>query len=103
MDMTIQEIANDINTTKQNVNQILKRAMRKVYLKTKELNNEWSPLEILYGLSCLFNIKQEKDFKRFFSDFPKDIQNKVINSLSSKNKSNIFKEMNELNGKTFLN
>jgi len=33
MEMTIQEIANDINTSKQNVNQILKRAMRKVFHK----------------------------------------------------------------------
>jgi len=91
MEMTIQEIANEINTTKQNVNQILKRAMRKIFWKAHEINKEWSPIEILYGLSRLFNIQQEKDFKRFYYDFPKDVRDFVIKSLKIQDEKEIFK------------
>lgn len=91
MEMTIQEIASDINTTKQNVNQILKRAMRKVYYKAADLNKDWAPIDIIFGLSCFFNIKHEKDFQKFYYDFPSDIREIVKKSLNSKNENEIFK------------
>lgn len=99
MEMTIQEIANDINTSKQNVNQILKRAMRKVFHKAWSLNKEWSPLEVLFGLSCFFNIKQESDFKRFYYDFPEDIKTIIKDSLKTKNEIEIFRNFPKVSQK----
>lgn len=95
MEMTTQEIAAEINTTKQNVNQILKRAMRKIYFKTANMNKDWSPVDIIFGLSCFFNIKHEKDFKRFYYDFPSDIREIVKNSLNIKNENEneLFKKI----------
>ena len=85
----LDDISKELGVTKQNVNQILKRAMRKIYWKTQELNKEFTPLEVVFALSYMLNI-QSNDFKRFFNDFPADIK-RLVEEFCIENKLCIFK------------
>lgn len=85
MNKTIYEIAGEIGTTKQNVNQMLKRAMRKIYKNSKNLlGNEYSPFEVAVHISQMLKIKNEKDFQHFFWDFPEDVRKEIIESAKGK-------------------
>lgn len=78
---TIQEIAYEIGTSKQNVNQILKRAMRKLYNRTKKILGEsWNPFESVLWLAKIFEIDQEKDLHNLFQAFPDDIKKEIWES-----------------------
>lgn len=83
--MTLQEIARDINTSKQNVNQILKRALRKVFKKMKKLNPEMLSFDLILNLAKTLNITKEKDILNFFNDFPADVRQEIENDIKNKN------------------
>jgi len=83
MKKTIYEIAEEIGTSKQNVNQMLKRGMRKIYNNTKNLlGKDHSPFETIVCLSQILGIKNQKDFSHFFFDFPEDVRSEVIESAA---------------------
>lgn len=77
--MSLDDIAYELGTSKQNVSQILKRAMRKIYNNSKKvLDDCWNPLEGLYLCSLVCNINNnEKDLRAFYNDFPDDIQAEI--------------------------
>lgn len=92
MHKTIEQIAKELvvtnpdgstrTVTKQNVNQTLKRAMRKVYKKTRKvLGEDGSPFEAVVTLAKILGVKKEKDMQHFFHDFPKDVRKEVIESM----------------------
>lgn len=75
---TIQDISNETGTTRQNVSQLLKRGMRKVYQNLRMKNPDCSPFETVVDMSRMFSVVTPKDFQHFFHDFPKDIRREVI-------------------------
>ena len=82
---TIQEIADEINTSKQNVNQMLKRGMRKIYQNArKQYGQDETPFETIITLSKMLKIKKVKDLQHFFYDFPDDVKKEVIMSIREK-------------------
>lgn len=70
-----QEIADILNVRRQAVSNILKRALRKVYVGMKKMNCS-SPFETLVHLALGLSIP-DHEIKAFYRLFPKDIR-KVI-------------------------
>ena len=78
MKASIIQIAGDLQVTRQYVDQTLKRAMRKVFKKVKDMNPDCKPFEVVILISKMFKISQAKDFEKFFTDFPEDVRKEVM-------------------------
>ena len=74
---TIQEIATEWGTSRQNIYQLIHAAMRKVYLGLEKKHQNVSPFEITLMIAKEFGVEKEKDFECFYSDFPASIRRKV--------------------------
>ena len=76
------EIANHLEITRQDASQTLKRALRKVFHYLKKTDSELSDFEIASYMAQLFHVdnKNQKEIKKFFKLFPKDIKRQIKNT-----------------------
>lgn len=71
------EIARQLNCTRANVGQMLKRSINKMYkniLKEKLAN---SPFEAFEYLTAILELEQEDDINEFYNTMPKKIQEEI--------------------------
>jgi hypothetical protein len=64
------EIEKELGVTRQNVSQILKRALNKCYIHVKKMDGNMSPFEIANYMAQMFDIQKSDDLDKFFSLFP---------------------------------
>lgn len=78
------DIARELGVSRQSVSNLLRKAMKKVYKRTKWLYPEYSPFEVALFLMKIFNITDSDDvakyFKLFNAEIRKEIKTDVINS-----------------------
>ena len=74
---SISSIAEDLQTTRQYVYQTLQGALRKVYKRLKIMHPKSTPFDIIMLIAKEFKIFHEKDFERFYADFPLNIRREV--------------------------
>jgi hypothetical protein len=79
--MTGEEIAEEENTTRQNISRVLKDAMGKVYYKTRHLNEKLTPFETATFILEMFGVNQrgKSEIAKFFKLFPPDIRAEIEN------------------------
>lgn len=75
--MNGEEIAKELEITRQSVSSVLKIAMKKVFLKTAQLDKEWTPFQVATVMSQMFKVSQAEDLKKFFNLFPSDIRSLI--------------------------
>lgn len=84
--MNGQEIAVELGITRQAVSNTLKRAMKKVYLKTRTFI-PGTPFETATDIMIMFNVgNTEEEIKEFFKLFPSDIRKEIESDAARKNK-----------------
>lgn len=87
------EIAKELGVTRQSVSNILKKAMKKVYLKAKEMEPLLSPFEISCTLLNILNVGHtQEEVKSFYNLFPLDIRNEIEKDALENHVSKTFKE-----------
>ena len=74
---SISAIADDLQTSRQYVYQTLQAALKKVYKKLKVLHPQTRPFDIVCMIAKEFKVFHEKDFERFYADFPMSIRKEV--------------------------
>jgi len=75
--MNGEEIAKALGVTRQNVSNVLKRAMKKVYFETGDLDPTWSPFQVVTVIAQMFKITNQSDISKFFALFPPDIKEEI--------------------------
>ena len=68
------EIAKKLGTTRQNISQTLKRAMKKYYVKLKEMEKDMGPFELALIMMKMFGVVDKTDVVKFYNLFPNDIR-----------------------------
>ena len=86
MKRSIQMIAADLGTSRQYIDQTIKRAMRKVFKGVSLMNPDSSPFEVTLIIAKMFKVVQDADFEKFFTDFPEDIRRKIMADALTKTK-----------------
>lgn len=71
------EVAKQLSISEGSISQSLRRSIYKIYHNIKKNNRELSSLQIMCIMADLFNIKSQKEYKRFYKLFPKKIQGDV--------------------------
>jgi hypothetical protein len=68
-------------TTRQHISQLIKRAMGKAYKAVKMEDPDMAPFAIAANLLLMFGVNHsdEKEVKKFFRLFPKDIKDAIVN------------------------
>ena len=77
MPMKSTEVAKQLNISEGSISQSLRRSINKIYYDIRKNNRELSSLQIMCIMADLFNIKSQKEYKRFYKLFPKRIQGEV--------------------------
>ena len=86
------EIANDIyeqtgiKTTRQNISNALKRAMKKFFLRLSREESELRPFEVatkMFDMICRNDKKIRKNVDMFFRLFPKEIRRTIENDIKN--------------------
>lgn len=77
--MTGAQIAKELNVTRMNVSQMLKRAMAKLYAEMCKEEPEMDPFERAVQLSKILgvNFSDETEMKKFYKLFPLSIRKKI--------------------------
>ncbi len=75
--MNGEEIATALGVTRQNVSNVLKRAMKKVYFAVGDLDRSWSPFQVSAVMAQMFRITIQSDMTKFFALFPPDIKEEI--------------------------
>lgn len=79
--MTSSEIEEELVVSRQNVSQITKRALRKVFIQIRRLDMTMTPFEIACYIADMFGVQQtEKELSKFFGLFPKALKNLIKES-----------------------
>jgi hypothetical protein len=75
------EIADELKVKRQNISQILKRALRKAFHFIKRSDPSMTPFEIACYLGMMFRVdRSELEMKKFFKLFPPDIKKLIQKS-----------------------
>jgi len=79
------EIARELHITRQDVSQILKRGLNKVFKTLSSKSPDLSPFEILVDMSLMLDVEQsEEELGKFFRLFPEDTKTLILNSALDK-------------------
>lgn len=72
------EIAKELKVTRQAISNVLKRAMEKFYIKTKQLDTSWDPFEVSCAMLRMLGVANNtEDIKKFYNLFPPQIRNEI--------------------------
>lgn len=71
------EISRELNCTRANVGQSLRRSIQKMYKNILKENLASSPFEAFEFLTGFLNLDGEEDINEFFKTLPKNIQEEV--------------------------
>jgi predicted transcriptional regulator len=71
------EIANRLDITRSAVSQILKRSIKSIYFKLKNRYRNYSTTQIVGIMACVFNVKTDMEYKKFFRLFPEKIKGEI--------------------------
>ena len=86
--MNGEEIADALNYSRQNISQLLKRALGKFYFKISQQQKDMSPFEIAVLMSRMLNVSSdetgESEIKKFFKLFPVNIRSKIKKDATKK-------------------
>ena len=90
IEMSASEIAKIDGTTRSNINQTLKRALKKVYknvylpmTKSKECPNG-SPYDAFEFMTQFFQLTSEYDINEFYKTLPHDIKEDIKNDAEAR-------------------
>ena len=75
------EIARDMGISRQAVSNTLKRAMKKVYISTQELNPGIRPFETAVMMMKMFEVIDSNEVNKFFHLFPPNIRDEIRNDV----------------------
>ena len=75
--MNGEEIAKTLGVTRQNISNVLKRAMKKMYLGAKELDPSWSPFQVSVVVAQMLGVVAQEDVTKMFNLFPPDIKAEI--------------------------
>lgn len=80
--LTGTEIANNLEITRQDASQTLKRALRKVFIYLRKSDSDLSDFEIASYMAQMFHVdnKNQKEMRKFFKLFPKDLKRQIKNT-----------------------
>ena len=78
--MTGQEIADLLGTSRHNISNILKRAMKKVYngVREMEIDPKFGPFESMVVMYLILK-PEDDDLEKFFRLFPRKIRDEIRN------------------------
>jgi len=84
--MSGEQIAQELNTTRQNISSVLKRTMTKIYNRVQRENLEMSPFEVVVYISEILGVNQrgEQEISKFFKLFPPEIRQQIIEDGQNK-------------------
>jgi DNA-directed RNA polymerase specialized sigma subunit len=83
--MTGAEIARDLQITRQDVSQILKRGMGKVYRSLEKRPGDQDPFDIMVEMSLMFEVEQTpEEISKFFRLYPEDLKTKIEEAAADK-------------------
>lgn len=86
-------IAKDLGITRQAVSNILKRSMKKFYMKMKELDPEWGPFDCSCAMLRMFGIENSaEEIKKFYNLFPPDVRKEIERDALDNHVSNKVRE-----------
>ncbi len=81
------EIAEEMGLTRQTVHVILKRAMKKFYIRLKRNNRNLTPFDIMSMMMKMLNIPNDKsEIAKYYSLFPNKIKREVTKYLIENSK-----------------
>lgn len=75
--MTGQDVATYLNISRSAVSQSLKRSIKRIFYTIKRKNHKASTVQIMCIMADMFNVKSEKQYKKFFKLFPSSIKGEV--------------------------
>lgn len=75
--MTGQDVANQLNISRSAVCQSLKRSIKRVYFGLKRANRDITAIQILCAMAKMFNVRTDKEYKKFFRLFPENIKGEI--------------------------
>lgn len=75
--MSGQEVADQLNVSRSSISQTLKKSMKKVYYRIRNVYGLSSPIEVLAMMADIFNVNSESEYKKFFNLFPPNIKGEV--------------------------
>ncbi|MDY0215255.1 MAG: hypothetical protein RBS24_07080 [Bacilli bacterium] len=82
----LDDVASDMNVTKQYISQIVKSGLGNLYFGMKRKCPDLTPFEIVESLRAFFGCDCSEDVERFFNQFPNKVKNEVKESLIKLNK-----------------
>ena len=75
------EIEEELKVSRQNISQILKRALRKAFYFIKKQDSSMSPFEIACYLAMMFKVDRSSlEMRKFFNLFPPDVKELIEES-----------------------
>lgn len=77
------EISRELNCTRANVGQSLRRSIQKMYKNILKENLANSPFEAFEYLTGFLNLHGEDDINEFYKTMPKDIQEEIRNDAKA--------------------
>lgn len=77
--MSGEEIASELNTSRQHVSQLLKRIMEKIYNRERIEHKELTPFEVANHIQEILGVNQrdESEVKKFYKLFPPKIRAQI--------------------------
>jgi len=75
------EIARELGISRQAVSNTLKRAMKKVYISTQELNTGIRPFEAAVLMMKMFEVTDSNEVNKFFHLFPPNVRDEIRNDV----------------------
>lgn len=80
---TNEEIANELQVTRQAVHSTLKRGVRKLYKKWKDKYNT-SPYDTFFYITTGLNLTKQKNINTLFNYLPKEVQDEITEEARDK-------------------
>lgn len=75
--MKAADVARHLKISRSAVSQSLKRSIGKIYNRIRKENKVLSSVEIMCIMADFFNVKSQKEYKKFFNLFPPHVKGEV--------------------------
>ena len=79
------EIARELTITRQDVSQILKRGMGKVFKNLEKRPGDQDPFDIMVEMSLMLKVEQTpEEFSKFFRLYPENLKTRIAAAAAGK-------------------